>query len=66
MTAVLVYSQRRLHLDAPGVVEASLPDDEGSYRYRYAGLRLLEFVRDRRGGVPREQVVSPFPREDAS
>lgn len=38
---VTVFSPRRLHIDAPGVTERRLTGEDGGYRYRYAGLRLL-------------------------
>ncbi len=40
--AVTVYSQERMHITAPGVREEPLDGDKARYRYRYAGLRLLE------------------------
>jgi hypothetical protein len=41
LPGVAVYSESRLHLDGPGVDETEL-SDEGTVRYRYRGLRLLE------------------------
>jgi hypothetical protein len=41
-TSVVAYSQKRLHLDAPGAQEKELDGSEGDYRYRYDGLNLLE------------------------
>jgi hypothetical protein len=41
LPGVAVYSRSRLHLDGPGVDETEL-SDEGTVRYRYRGLRLLE------------------------
>jgi len=41
-TGVVVYSERRLYIDAPGAAESKLAADEEAYRYRYTGLRLLE------------------------
>jgi hypothetical protein len=39
---VTVYSADRLFLNAPGVIETTLPaDPHAAYRYRYDGLRLL-------------------------
>jgi hypothetical protein len=38
---VVVYSDRRLHLNPPGVVETRLDGQDARYRYRYTGLRLL-------------------------
>lgn len=44
---VSVYANERLHLRAPGVVEEQLPGQDGAYRYRYDGLRLLDHIGDR-------------------
>jgi hypothetical protein len=41
LPGVAVYSESQLHLDGPGVDETEL-SDEGTVRYRYRGLRLLE------------------------
>ncbi len=38
---VKVYAPKRLALDSGGVVEERLAGDDGAYRYRYSGLRLL-------------------------
>lgn len=35
-------SVRSLHIDAPGVIETRTAGDDGSYRYRYDGLYLLQ------------------------
>lgn len=37
----VVYSRLRLHIDAPGVTEKALGDDQSAFRFRYSGLRLL-------------------------
>jgi len=42
LPGVAVYSEVRIHLDGPGVGESALPEDDGTSRYRYSGLRLLE------------------------
>ena len=42
LPGVTVYSSDRLFLDGPGVIEDELAGDEGSVRFRYLGLRLLE------------------------
>jgi hypothetical protein len=42
LPGVAVYSEGRLHLEGPGVAETELAGGEGSPRYRYTGLRLLE------------------------
>lgn len=39
---VLVYSTHRLLLSGPGVQEHPVAGDEGDFRYRYSGLRMLE------------------------
>lgn len=36
-----LYSQQRLGIDAPGVVETRVGDADAAYRWRYRGLRLL-------------------------
>ncbi|GAA3216717.1 hypothetical protein [Actinocorallia longicatena] len=41
LSAVTVYSQKRLFLSAPGVTETPLTGKNAAYSYRYAGLRLL-------------------------
>jgi hypothetical protein len=38
--SVTIYSVSRLYLEDP-VVEQTLPAEEGAYRYRYTGLKLL-------------------------
>jgi hypothetical protein len=38
--SVTIYSVSRLYLEDP-VVEQALPAEEGAYRYRYTGLKLL-------------------------
>jgi len=38
---VTVYAPKRLALDTGGVAEERLAGDDGAYRYRYSGLRLL-------------------------
>lgn len=44
--SVTIYSERRLFLEPP-VTEEALPGGEGTYRYKYAGLRLLFRADDR-------------------
>ena len=44
LPGVTIHSQSRLHLDGPGVEETELSDVEGELRYRYTGLRLLEYA----------------------
>jgi hypothetical protein len=38
---VTVLAPKRLYIQAEGVVEHRLTGDDGAYRYRYSGLRLL-------------------------
>ena len=47
LLAVTVYSSKSLEIDAHGVVETKLGDDESAYRYRYDGLRLVQRSGDR-------------------
>jgi len=42
LPGVSVHSERRIHLQGPGVREVVLPGNEGRPVYRYEGLRLLE------------------------
>jgi hypothetical protein len=42
LPGVAVFSEERLYLDGPGVVEIALGGEEDAPRYRYEGLRLLE------------------------
>jgi hypothetical protein len=41
-TGVVVYSPKRLYIQAPGVREDELADPNAAYRFRYTGLRLLQ------------------------
>lgn len=41
---VVIYSAEHLHIDAPGAQEESLPAAESAYRFRYVGLRLMEYA----------------------
>lgn len=38
---VVVFSAKRLHIEAPGVDETSFPEPESAYGFRYRGLKLL-------------------------
>ncbi|MGI8776550.1 MAG: hypothetical protein ACR2LJ_04005 [Acidimicrobiales bacterium] len=38
---VVVYSPKRLHIEAPGVGETRFPEPESAYGFRYDGLKLL-------------------------
>jgi hypothetical protein len=62
LTQVVVYSPKRLYLNAPGVTETTLTDPQAAYRYRYTGLRLNlhtggHYVLVSDGWTPRHGVV---------
>lgn len=38
---VVVYSEKRLHIEQPGVTETRFDEPDAAYRFRYEGLRLL-------------------------
>jgi len=38
--SVVIYSEKRLMISAPGAKEERLPPTDSAYRYRYTGLRL--------------------------
>ncbi|SHG55791.1 hypothetical protein [Streptoalloteichus hindustanus] len=42
--AVVVYARERLHLDAAIAQETRLDPENARYRYRYRGLRLVEYT----------------------
>ncbi len=51
---VVVYSERRLHIEDAGVQETELPDDGAAgYRFRYDGLKLLLFSNGKYFLLPR-------------
>jgi hypothetical protein len=59
---VVVYSPNRLHITAPEVREESLPGPDNGYRFRYTGLRFLNYTGGRYvlvsdGWTPRYGVV---------
>jgi hypothetical protein len=39
--SVVIYSERDLHLQGPGVVTQQLEGEDAAYRYRYSGLTFL-------------------------
>jgi hypothetical protein len=39
--SVSIFSQKRLNIEGPGVVEAKSVDTESLFQYAYSGLRLL-------------------------
>jgi len=41
LPGAVVYSEERLHVGGPGVLESPLPARGSAYRFRYSGLRLL-------------------------
>ncbi len=38
---VVVYSEKRLQIDQPGVTETRFDEPHSAYRFRYEGLKLL-------------------------
>jgi hypothetical protein len=59
---VVLYSPDRLHITAPEVEEESLPGPDTGYRFRYTGLRFLNYTGGRYvlvsdGWTPRYGVV---------
>lgn len=67
---VVVYSPNRLHITAPEVKEESLPGPNTGYRFRYTGLRLLNYTGGRYvlvsdGWTPRYGVVVLLADRDA-
>ncbi|SHG55857.1 hypothetical protein [Streptoalloteichus hindustanus] len=68
---VVVYSAERLHLTAPRVDEERLEGDASRYRYRYSGLRFLDFANGRYflvsdGWMPQFGVVLVLSANDPS
>ncbi|MCP2258984.1 hypothetical protein LX15_002683 [Streptoalloteichus tenebrarius] len=68
---VVVYSAERLHLTAPRVDEERLDAEESRYRYRYSGLRFLDYAAGRYllvsdGWMPQFGVVLVLPANDPS
>jgi hypothetical protein len=66
--AALVYSERRLHIDASGVKETQLAGQNG-YRFHYTGLRLLVRSNGKYFLIPdrwsaREGVIVVLPDND--
>lgn len=69
LPAVVLHSDRPLHLEGPGVAVEELTGEEGTALHRYSGLRLLEFsggsyflVSD--GWSTAYGVVTVLPRDD--
>jgi len=62
----IIYSQRRLQITTASVNEQRLPDPQGSYKYRYVGLRLLAANEDSlfliSGIGPQSQTTLMLPR----
>jgi hypothetical protein len=65
---VIIYSQRRLQIRTAGVNVQRLPDPQGSYKYRYVGLRLLAANEDSlfliSGIGSQSQTTLMLPRSD--
>lgn len=67
---VVVYSERSLNLDAPGVREVRCQDQEAAYRFRYDGLKLVLQSGDQylflpEAWTPTNGVAILMPRNDA-
>jgi hypothetical protein len=45
--AVVLFSEKDLHVDRPGVLEHRVGGDDAAYRFRYDGLRLLNYSNKR-------------------
>ena len=67
--AVVLYSERSLSLDAPGVREVRCADPEAAYRFRYDGLTLVlqsgdQYVLLPTAWTPQEGSAIVVPRGD--
>jgi hypothetical protein len=67
---VVVYSERSLSLDAPGVRETRCQDPEAAYRFRYDGLKLVlqsgnQYLFLPKGWTPGNAVAILLPRNDS-
>jgi hypothetical protein len=68
--SVVIFSERSLSLDAPGVREMRCKDPEASYRFRYDGLKLLPQSSDQYLFLPetwsrRRGVAILIPRSES-
>ncbi|GGM74768.1 hypothetical protein GCM10012275_51820 [Longimycelium tulufanense] len=57
--AVVLYSEQRLHISAPGTEELPLDAIDSGYRFKYTGLRLLD-----RSGGKHFLISEGWPRAD--
>ena len=67
--SAVVYSERSLNLHAPGVREVRCQDQEGAYRFRYDGLKLVLQSGDQylflpEAWTPADGVAILMPRTD--
>ncbi len=58
---VVIYSQRDLQLDVPGVTVERLAGEDGGFSFRYAGLHLLQRTGGRYFLVPEDWSPSEAP-----
>lgn len=58
---VVVYSQRDLRIEAPGVSAQTLPGVESDYRFRYSGLHLLQRTGEKFFLVPGDWAPTASP-----
>jgi hypothetical protein len=68
--SAVVYSQRSLSLDAPGVREVRCRDPQAAYRFRYDGLKLLlqsgdQYLFIPEAWSPADGVAIVMPRNDS-
>jgi hypothetical protein len=68
--SAVVYSQHSLNLEAPGVREVRCRDQEGAYRFRYDGLKLVlqsgsQYLFLPEVWTPSNGVAILMPRTDA-
>lgn len=68
--SAVVYSERSLNLHAPGVREVRCQDQEGAYRFRYDGLKLVlqsggQYLFLPEAWTPASGVAILMPRSDA-
>jgi hypothetical protein len=67
--SAVVYSERSLNLRVPGVREVRCQDQEGAYRFRYDGLKLVlqsgsQYLFLPEGWTPGDGVAILLPRTD--
>jgi hypothetical protein len=68
--STVVYSERSLNLQAPGVREVRCKDPEAAYRFRYDGLKLVlqsgnQYLFLPTAWTPADGVAILMPRSDS-